>query len=110
MAITMYIPSFTRNGKDDRRGDGIVIHSDMGYALVIDGFDGSAPSKKLIQYLKDHKYKNLYLYLTHPHYDHYKGLRMIMQDGYFKIIKFYCYDPESIKFGIGSSANGKAVK
>lgn len=110
MAITMYVPSFTRNGNDDRRGDGMVIHSDIGYTLVIDGFDGSAPSKKLIQYLKDHKYKNLYLYLTHPHYDHYKGLRMIIQDSYFKIIKFYCYDPESIKFGIGSSANGKAVK
>lgn len=110
MAITMYVPGYTRNGNDDRRGDGMIVHSDMGYTLVIDGFDGSEPSKKLIQYLKNHKYKNLYLYLTHPHYDHYKGLRMIMQDSYFKIIKFYCSDPESIKFGIGSSANGRAVK
>jgi len=60
--------------------------------------------------LKANGYNELYLLLSHPHYDHYKGLTMILNDSYFKVKTFYCYDPESIKFGIGSSSNGQAVK
>ena len=48
--------------------------------------------------------------LSHPHYDHYKGLRVIMADSYFSIRTFFCYDPDTIKHGIGSSANGRSVK
>ena len=111
--LTGYIPGYSRNGKTDRRcGDGMVIHSDRGsgYVLVVDGFDGNEPTKALISYLKKLKYKKLYLLLSHPHYDHYQGLRKILADKSFKVTKVYTYDPDSYSFGIGSSANGKAVK
>lgn len=110
MGITGYIPSYVSLGKDDRRGDGLILHSDTGYTLIVDGFDGSSPTAKMITWLKDRKITDLYLLLTHPHYDHYSGLRMIMRNGGFKIKRFYCYDPETIRHGIGSSANGKSVK
>ena len=100
MAITIYVPGFTTSRSDERHGDGMVIHSESGQTLVIDGFDGGAPTKSLISYLKKHN----------PHYDHYKGLRMIMADSFFSIKTFFCYDPDSIKHGIGSSANGRSVK
>ena len=95
---------------NERHGDGCVIHSDTGQTLVIDGFDGGAPTTALVSYLKKHKYKDLHLMLSHPHYDHYKGLRVIMADSYFNIRTFFCYDPDTIKHGIGSSANGRSVK
>ena len=110
MAITIYVPGFSTGKSDERHGDGMVIHSESGQTLVIDGFDGGAPTTSLISYLKKHNYKELHLMLSHPHYDHYKGLRMIMADSFFNIKVFYCYDPASIKHGIGSSANGKSVK
>ena len=109
MAITIYVPGFTTSRSDERHGDGMVIHSESGQTLVIDGFDGGAPTKSLISYLKKHNYKELHLMLSHPHYDHYKG-RMIMADSFFSIKTFFCYDPDSIKHGIGSSANGRSVK
>lgn len=83
-----YIPGFTlSSGKsDDRRGDGLVIHSDLGTTIVIDGFDGSSPSISLINHLKKNHYNDIdALILTHPHYDHYKGLLMMMEDNDFTI-------------------------
>ena len=74
MAITIYVPGFTTSRSDERHGDGMVIHSESGQTLVIDGFDGGAPTKSLISYLKKHNYKELHLMLSHPHYDHYKGV------------------------------------
>lgn len=112
--IEGYIPGFTRSANDesDRRGDGLVIRSNYGkgFTLVVDGFDGSSPSKKLIQHLKSKGYKEIYELLSHPHYDHGKGLRMINTDPYFDVRALYCYDPESIAHGIGSSSNGRSVK
>ena len=110
MAITMFIPGFKTGKSDERHGDGMVIHSDTGNTLVIDGFDGGAPTTALVKYLKQHNYKDLHLLLSHPHYDHYKGLRVIMADSFFNIKTFFCYDPDTIKHGIGSSANGRSVK
>ena len=110
MAITIFVPGFKTNRSDERHGEGCMIHSDTGQTLVIDGFDGGAPTTALVSYLKKHKYKDLHLMLSHPHYDHYKGLRVIMADSYFNIRTFFCYDPDTIKHGIGSSANGRSVK
>lgn len=109
MAIYGYIPGYNRNGSDDRRGDGLILRSEN-YTLVIDGFDGSSPTTSLIKYLKQNNCKKINLLLTHPHYDHYKGLRIIMSDSYFTINNFYCYNPDTIKHGFGTSANGKSVK
>ena len=110
MAITMFVPGFKTSRSDERHGDGLVIHSDTGHTLVIDGFDGGAPTTALVKYLKQHNYKDLHLLLSHPHYDHYKGLKVIMADSFFNVKTFFCYDPETIKHGIGSSANGRSVK
>ena len=110
MAIYGEIPNFILSGTDTRQGDGLVLHSDTGYTLIIDGFDGKNATKRLINYLKTKGYKDLYLLLSHPHYDHYRGLVMILEDNYFNVKTFYSYDPETIKFGIGSSSNGKAVR
>lgn len=110
MAISFYVPSFALSGTDTRHGDGLVLYDSKKNTLVIDGFDGSTVSTKLINYLKQQKLQTLTLLLSHPHYDHYKGLTMILQDNYFKVKKLFCYDPESIKFGIGSSSNGRSVK
>ena len=82
MAITMFVPGFKTNRSDERHGDGLVIHSDSGHTLVIDGFDGGAPTTALVKYLKQHNYKDLHLLLSHPHYDHYKGLRVIKADSF----------------------------
>ena len=109
MAITMFVPGFKTSKSDERHGDGLVIHSDTGHTLVIDGFDGGAPTTALVKYLKQHNYKDLHLLLSHPHYDHYKGLRVIMADSFFNIKTFFCYDPGTIKHGIGSSANGRSA-
>ena len=49
MAITIYVPGFTTSRSDERHGDGMVIHSESGQTLVIDGFDGGAPTKSLIR-------------------------------------------------------------
>ena len=80
MAITIFVPGFKTNRSDERHGDGMVIHSDTGHTLVIDGFDGGMPTKALVNYLKNHGYKDVHLLLSHPHYDHYKGLRVIIAE------------------------------
>ena len=110
MAITMFVPGFKTGKSDERHGDGLVVHSDTGHTLVIDGFDGGAPTTALVKYLKQHNYKDLHLLLSHPHYDHYKGLRVIMAASFFNVQTFFCYDPETIRHGIDSSANGRSVK
>lgn len=47
MAITMFVPGFKTSKSDERHGDGLVIHSDTGHTLVIDGFDGGTPTTAL---------------------------------------------------------------
>ena len=47
MAITMFVPGFKTSKSDERHGDGLVIHSDTGHTLVIDGFDGGAPTSSI---------------------------------------------------------------
>lgn len=110
MALTIQIPSFSLSGTDTRHGDGLIIQDKNNNVLVMDGFDGSSPSAKIISILKSSNFKDINLFLSHPHYDHYKGLTMIMQDSFFSVKTLYCYDPETIKHGIGTSSNGKAVK
>ncbi len=109
MAITLFVPGFKTGKTDDRRGDGAVVRSDLGTALVIDGFDGSAPSAALIKWMKDNGCAEPDLLLTHPHFDHFVGLNMILSDSFFRVKKFFCYDPESIVHGIGSDGNGRSV-
>lgn len=112
--ITGYIPKFSlpSGASDHREGSGLILHTDYGdgYTLVIDGFDGGEATRNLIHKLKINGYKKLWLAESHPHGDHTNGLMMIMDENYFDVEIFYCYDPETIKFGIDGSANGRSVK
>lgn len=102
--IRNQIPGFSSGGNGDGRfGDAQIITNDSNsFALVIDGYCGSA-ADMLIGILKDRGLKNVYLYCSHPHYDHLDGLRRIMDDSYFTVISFNCYEPSSLNGGRGNS-------
>lgn len=77
--------------------------------LIIDG-DCGAGATALIAYLKRNKIKKVYLLLSHPHYDHADGLRIIIKDSYFTVLAFYCYDPNSLKSGLRNNKGSDAVR
>lgn len=107
--IRGYVLGFNRPDKERRYGDAELIRSYRGkYNLLIDGYCGSA-SEKLIAYLKKRKIKDIYLLLTHAHYDHYYGLYKIIQDGYFNVKKFYCYNPDTLRKGLRNNRGSDAV-
>lgn len=100
--IRVNIPGFTSNpGGDGRMGDAQIIDDGTNY-LVIDGYCGSA-ADALVNRLKTLKVKAPYLLLTHPHYDHYNGIRKIIADSYFSPKVLYCYDPSTLKDGLSNS-------
>lgn len=82
-------------------GDAQIIDDGTNY-LIIDGYCGTG-TDILIKRLKALKIKNPYLFLSHPHYDHYYGLRKIINDGYFSPKMLYCYDPATLKGGLDNS-------
>ncbi len=107
--IRIQIPGFSSGGSGDGRfGDAQIITNDKesdieSFAIVIDGYCGSA-ADMLIGILKDRGLKNVYLYCSHPHYDHLDGLRRIMNDGWFNVQSFNCYEPSSLN---GGKSNGE---
>ena len=96
--IRGWIPGFSRPSKGEvRYGDTQVI-TDGKYHLVIDGGCDKA-TESLISYLKRNKMKNVYLAITHAHYDHWYGIREIIRNSYFKVKALYCYDPKTLESG-----------
>lgn len=89
--IGLYKSDFS-NG-NTRLGDAQII-DDGTYYEVIDGYCGKG-SDRLISTLKERKIKSPNLYITHPHYDHYDGIRRIIRDSWFKPKKLYTPNPES---------------
>lgn len=108
MAIRSWVCGFDMPSKETRYGDVEVI-TDGKYVLVIDGGCDKA-TDKLISYLKKNKYNEVYLLLTHAHYDHYYGLKKIINDNYFTVKAFYCYDPKSLESGLRNNNGSKEVK
>ena len=107
--IRGYVFGFAMTDEAKSYGDAELIRSNKGkYNLLIDGYCGSA-ADKLIAYLKKKKLKELYLALSHPHYDHYDGLWKIINDGYFVVKKFYCYKPDSLRGGLRNNDGSKSV-
>ena len=76
-----------------RLGDAQIIDDGKTYE-VIDGYCGKG-SDRLISTLKERKIKSPNLYITHPHYDHYYGIRQIIRDGWFKPKRLYTPNPET---------------
>lgn len=103
-----YVIGFSKPDKETRYGDAELFR-DGKYNLLIDGYCGEG-SSKLISYLKKRKIKDLYLVLSHAHYDHYYGLRQIIRDSYFNIKRFYCYDPNTLKSGLSNNSGSNEVR
>lgn len=76
-----------------RLGDAQIIDDGKTYE-VIDGYCGKG-SDRLISTLKERKIKSPNLYITHPHYDHYYGIRQIIRDSWFKPKRLYTPNPET---------------
>ena len=93
--IRLHVPGFASGAGGPRWGDAQII-DDGKYYEVIDGYDTQG-TDILIATLKERKITRPYLYITHPHYDHYYGIRQIIRDSYFKPRRLYCPDPESYK-------------
>jgi len=110
--LTGYLPKFTLPNRvtDDRRGDGVAMICD-GVSMLIDGFEGGEPTNGLKSWLANKGISDIDIaVLTHGHYDHYHGLKLIEEDERFHIKVLYCYDPETLRHGVDNTANGRAVK
>lgn len=99
--IRIYIPGFsTSDSGGPRWGDAQIIDDGINYE-VIDGYCGVGTTR-LIKRMKKRKILQPYLYISHAHYDHYKGIREIInykEKGkyVFQPKALYCYDPESLR-------------
>ena len=91
--IRLHVPGFTSGAGGPRWGDAQII-DDGKYYEVIDGYDTQG-TDILIATLKERKITRPFLYITHPHYDHYYGIRQIIRDSYFKPRRLYVPAPES---------------
>ena len=108
--IKSWIPCFGKPNKETRYGDTqVFIDTKNNICLIIDGGLGQC-SKRLISYLKQNKIKEVYLLLTHPHNDHGDGLLDIIKDSYFKVMRFYCYDSDSLKKGLRNNKGSDSVR
>lgn len=108
--IKSWITGFSKPNKETRYGDSqVFIDTKNNICLVIDGGLGQC-SSKLISYLKQNKIKEVYLLLTHPHNDHGDGLLDIIEDSYFTVLRFYCYDPNSLKKGLRNNRGSDSVR
>ena len=110
--FTGYFPKFTlSSGKsDDRHGDGLAMICN-GQSMLVDGFEGGEPTKRMITWLKSNGVKTIdTAVLTHYHYDHYNGLLQIEADPDLHIDLVYCYDPRTLLHGVDNSSNGRSVK
>ena len=108
--IRGYVLGFNRPDRETRYGDAELIRSNRGkYNLLIDGYCGSG-ADKLIAYLKKKKIKDLWLALSHAHYDHTDGLEKIIENPYFNVKCFYCYDPATLKSGLRNNRGSQEVK
>lgn len=108
--IKSWVAGFKKPSKETRYGDSqVFIDTKNNICLIIDGGLGQC-SKRLISYLKQNKIKEVYLLLTHPHNDHGDGLLDIIKDSYFTVMRFYCYDPNSLKKGLSNNEGSDSVR
>ncbi len=106
--IRSWVAGYSNSGKQIRLGDVEVLISGE-YCLIIDGGCGEL-TDKLIAYLKRNKIKKVYLLLTHSHYDHSYGLEKIIEDDYFEVQMFYCYDPKTLGVGLRNNEGSEKIK
>ena len=96
----LYASDFS-SSKDQRSGDCTIINdyigetNTIGNVDVVDGGCGKM-ADRVIKRLKTLKIKSPYLHITHFHYDHYFGIRKIINDKWFTPKALYCQDPNTI--------------
>lgn len=116
--LSGYFPKITLpSGKSDiRKGDGLALIID-GVSMILDGFEGGEPTNRMQEWLMQHIEPNTMgthvldlAVISHAHGDHYGGVEQLANDNRFWIREIKCYDPDSLAFGVDSSANGRALK
>lgn len=91
--IRLHVPGFASGAGGPRWGDA-QIFSCGSVHLVIDGYCEKG-ADRLISVLKERNIVRLYVAVSHPHYDHYEGIKRIIRDPYFTVIKLFVPNPES---------------
>lgn len=104
--IRFNIIGFNKSDKGAPRwGDCTIIDDGMNY-LVIDGYCGIGTTR-LISRLKKLKVKYPVLFISHAHYDHYYGIRKIINDTYFEPVALYMYDPHTLNASASSDVKSE---
>ena len=106
--IRINIPGFkTSDPGGPRWGDAQIIDDGKNY-LVIDGYC-EIGTTRLVNRLKKLNIKSPYLFISHPHWDHYKGIRTIINDKWFLVAGLFCQDLDSIGDVSGDVRSEKAT-
>lgn len=104
--IRFNIIGFNKTDKGAPRwGDCTIIDDGMNH-LVIDGYCGIGTTR-LISRLKKLKVKDPVLFISHAHYDHYYGIRKIINDTYFEPVALYMYDPHTLNASASSNVKNE---
>lgn len=92
--ITIFIPPLSQRSYAYRRGDAQIIHDDSNHAIVIDGGE-DALCNEIIKYCKSHGITHITYILSHWHYDHDRGMKLLL-DSSIIVDKIYCPPPADL--------------
>ena len=92
--ITIWIPSMPQRSYSYRRGDCQVIHDDNANCIIIDGGEDDI-CNKAISYCKSHGITHITYILSHWHYDHDRGMKLLL-DSSLIVDKIYCPPPSDL--------------
>lgn len=93
--ITVWIPSMPQKSYAYRRGDAQIIHDDNKNAIVIDGGEDFL-CDQIISYCKSHGITHITYILSHWHYDHDRGMKLLL-DSSIIVDKIYCPPPADLR-------------
>ena len=91
-AVGLYSSDFSSG--ETRLGDATIIDDGKNFE-VIDGYCAKGATR-LISALKTRNAREIYLHISHFHWDHYDGIRKIINDTWFKPRALYCQNPDSV--------------
>ena len=92
--ISIFIPPLPQKSYAYRRGDAQIIHDDEKNAIVIDGGE-DALCNEIIKYCKSHGITHITYILSHWHYDHDRGMKLLL-DSSLIVDRIYCPPPSDL--------------
>ena len=92
--ITIWIPSMPQKSYAYRRGDCQVIHDDNHNCIIIDGGEDFL-CDQAIAYCKAHGISHITYILSHWHYDHDRGMKLLLESSLI-VDKIYCPPPADL--------------